>query len=433
MKTTELQSGEMPQPGGSRFPGRGKVSATVLAAGLLLAALNLRIGVASVGPPLSMIREDLGLSATAASLLTTIPVVAFGAFAFLTPALGRRLGMHRLLGATMGALAVGIVLRLHPAPGSLFAGTVIIGAAIAMANVVMPAAIKHDFARRAGLMMGLYSTALFVGAALASGATVPLLPVVGGDWRGALALWAVPAVIALVVLVPQLIPAPVRDPRAHDVADAPARHARPSLRALLADRTAIAVTALMGIQSMGYYAALTWVPTILQDRGMDAHAAGWMLSYSSFPGIAGALLFPVLAKRLRPTWLPVAISVALTGAAYLGLATDPVPGAYVWMTLLGLGQGAAVSLSLSYILWRSPDAQHTGQLSTMAQGFGYLLAGLGPVGVGALHSLSGGWTMPLAGLGALLVLQMLTGVVASRDGHVLSGRDGRLPAVGTGQ
>ncbi|MFJ8825285.1 CynX/NimT family MFS transporter [Streptomyces sp. NPDC102467] len=402
---------------------RGRLGIAVLAVGLLAAAFNLRIGVASVGPVLSDIRADLGLSEVVVSLLTTIPVVAFGAFAFVTPALSRRLGLHRLLGATMIALAAGIALRLTPGLVGLFIGTVVIGASIAIANVIMPTAIKRDFSHQVGLMMGLYATALSVGAALAAGATVPLLSVVGGGWRPTLAIWAIPALIAFLLLVPQLRHTLVRDPRTHDVADVPSEAGEPSVRALTRDPVAIAVTALMGLQSMSFYAALTWVPTLFQDAGMGAHTAGWMLSYSAFLGIAASLVTPTIAKRTRPTWLPVAVAVLLTGAAFVGLAAAPASAAYVWMTMLGLGQGASLSLSLTYIVWRSPDAQHTGHVSMMAQGLGYLLAGLGPIGLGALHTATHGWTVPLMALIGLLVLQMWAGALASRERHVLDGHD----------
>ncbi|WP_435172746.1 CynX/NimT family MFS transporter [Actinacidiphila sp. bgisy145] len=401
---------------------RTPVRTAVLAGGLLLTALNLRPGVASIGPVLSSIRDDLGLPASVASLLTTIPIVAFGAFAFLTPALTRRFGMHRLLGLTMLALAAGIALRLQPSLAGLFTGTVLVGAAIAVANVVMPAAVKRDFARQSGLMMGLYSTALFVGAALASGLTAPLASAVGGSWRAALAVWAIPAVVAFGAVLPQMVRAPRRDPRTREVADVPSERGEPTFRALFKDPVAIAVTTLMGTQSLAYYACLTWLPTLLQDHGTDQHTAGWLIAYSAFPGIVAALLVPGMARRMRPTWLPVLLSVLLTGAAYLGLGTAPVAGAYVWMTLLGLGQGAAISLSLTYIVLRSPDARHTGHVSTMAQGVGYLFAGLGPVGIGLVHTLTGGWGVPLLVLGALLLLQLAGGIAASRDRHVLTSR-----------
>jgi CP family cyanate transporter-like MFS transporter len=416
-----VPGGEPPSPaevGEPADPPRGRRALLLLGVGLILIGLNLRIGVASVGPVLGEVRASLGLSATAASLLTTIPVFAFGAFAFLTPGLTRRIGMHRLLGITMLVLAAGILLRLHPSLLALFAGTVLVGAAIAVGNVVMPAAIKRDFAHRAGLMMGLYSTALFVGAAVASGLSAPLLPAVGGGWRAALAVWAIPAVLALLVWIPQLRRSPGRMKTSGAVADAPTERGEPPFRAILADPVAIAVTALMGLQSVSYYTALTWVPTILQDAGMDAGTAGWMLAYSAFPGIVASLLTPALAARMRPTWLPVVLAAVLTGLAYLGLALFAAGGAVAWMTLLGLGQGASISLSLTYIVWRSPDAHFTGHLSTMSQGFGYLLAGLGPLGIGAVHGLTGGWAVPMIVLGVLLLAQLIAGVLASRPLHV---------------
>lgn len=406
-------------------PGRTKLGLVVLGAGLLLIGLNLRIGVASVGPVLGDILDDLHLSATAASLLTTIPVFAFGAFAFLTPGLTRRFGMHRVLGIIMIVLAAGIALRLQPSLLALMGGTILVGAAIAIGNVLLPTAIKSDFSHRAGLMMGLYSTALFLGAALASGLTVPMLSLFGGSWRWAMGLWAIPAVLAAILFIPQMRGSRRLPGRKGAVSSdaglseaASSEDGEPPFHAILGDPIAWAVTGFMGLQSMSYYAALTWVPAIFQDAGMPADQAGWMLSFSAFPAIATCLATPTIAQRLRPRWLGVAASVALVAAAFIGLLLAPMSGAYVWMTLLGLGQGAAISLSLSYIVWRSPDTHHTGHVSTMAQGFGYLFAGLGPIGLGWLHTITGSWSVPLIALVVLLVFQLIIGGFASQDRHV---------------
>lgn len=406
--------------------GRSRLSLVILGAGLILIGLNLRIGVASVGPVLGDILDDLQLSATTASLLTTIPVFAFGAFAFLTPGLTRRFGMHRVLGIIMIILAAGIALRLQPSLLALLGGTILVGASIAIGNVLLPTAIKSDFSHRAGLMMGLYSTALFLGAALASGLTVPMLSLFGGSWRWAMGIWAIPAVLAAILFIPQMRgsrklrgrrsggPSEVAGP-----GDAgPGEVGEPPFHAILGDPMAWAVTGFMGLQSMSYYAALTWVPAIFQDAGMPADQAGWMLSFSAFPAIATCLTTPAIGQRLRPRWLGVAASVTLVAAAFIGLLLAPMSGAYVWMTLLGLGQGAAISLSLSYIVWRSPDTHHTGHVSTMAQGFGYLFAGLGPIGLGWLHTITGSWSVPLIVLVVLLVFQLIIGGFASQDRHV---------------
>ncbi|GAA1945414.1 MFS transporter [Brevibacterium antiquum] len=415
----------------------------LLGAGLILIGLNLRIGVASVGPVLGDILDDLQLSATTASLLTTIPVFAFGAFAFLTPGLTRRFGMHRVLGIIMIVLAAGIALRLQPSLVALLGGTILVGAAIAIGNVLLPTAIKSDFSHRAGLMMGLYSTALFLGAALASGLTVPMLPLFDGSWRWAMGIWAVPAVLAAILFLPQMRRARGRDGSATSSlgrdgsatsslgrdGSATSASGEPPFRAMLRDPIAWSVTGFMGLQSLSYYAALTWVPAIFQDAGMPADRAGWMLSFSAFPAIITCLVTPTIAKRLKPRWLPVFAAAVLIGAAFLGLLLAPQAGAYAWMTLLGLGQGAAISLSLSYIVWRSPDAHHTGHVSTMAQGFGYLVAGLGPLGLGWLHTVTGSWAAPLIVLIVLLLLQTVIGGLASRDRHVGGRYQGRTVIV----
>lgn len=425
------ERGPHPPPAAGPHPppaaGRRPVAAVVLPGGLVLVALNLRIGVASVGPVLTSIHDSLGLPAAALSLLTTIPVVAFGGFAFLAPWLTRRLGLHQLLGLAMAALAVGIGLRGQPGLVTLFAGTVIVGAAIAIANVVMPAVIKQDFPRRTGPWMSVYSVSLFLSAAIADGLTVPLLPAAGGSWRAALALWTLPAVAACLAWLPQFFRAPDEPSTAeHSPAEpspdrdgAPAAGRGVSLRALVTDPVALAVTAFMGTQSFGYYVTLTWLPTLLRDHGMATGQAGWMLSYSAFAGIAAALVSPALARRI-PAWVPVTAAVACYALGYAGLGVSPAHPAYLWMTLLGLGQGASISLALSFIAWRSPDARATADVSTMAQGFGYLLASLGPVTIGAVHAVSGSWTVPLTVLAALLVPQLVAGVLASRDRQVLA-------------
>ncbi|WP_193072354.1 CynX/NimT family MFS transporter [Brevibacterium sp. FME37] len=413
--------------------GHRRRSLLLLGAGLILIGLNLRIGVASVGPVLGDILDDLQLSATTASLLTTIPVFAFGAFAFLTPGLTRRFGMHRVLGIIMIVLAAGIALRLQPSLVALLGGTILVGAAIAIGNVLLPTAIKSDFSHRAGLMMGLYSTALFLGAALASGLTVPMLPLFDGSWRWAMGIWAVPAVLAAILFLPQMRRA--RDSAGPEATDsgrdgsATSASGEPPFRAMLRDPIAWSVTGFMGLQSLSYYAALTWVPAIFQEAGMPADRAGWMLSFSAFPAIITCLVTPTIAKRLKPRWVAVFAAAVLIGAAFLGLLLAPQAGAYAWMTLLGLGQGAAISLSLSYIVWRSPDAHHTGHVSTMAQGFGYLVAGLGPLGLGWLHTVTGSWTVPLIVLIVLLLLQTIIGGLASRDRHVGGRYQGRTVIV----
>ncbi|MFD5704099.1 CynX/NimT family MFS transporter [Streptomyces lasiicapitis] len=382
-----------------------------LGIGVVLLALNLRPALVAVSPLADTIRHDSGMSAAATSLLTALPLLCFGLLAPVAPRLGRRFGTEASLLATMALICAGTALRMLDSVAALFAGTVVIGAGIAVANVLLPGLIKRDFPARAGLMTGLYSMSLFGGAALAAGVTLPVRDATGMNWRTTLACWGALAVVAFVVWLPQL--------RARTrVGAAAARQAAHPVRGLWRSPLAWQVTGYMGLQSLNYYAAAAWLPTLLQDSGMSAGDAGWMLSFSSLLGIVGSFVAPVIVgRRVRSGTLAV-LGAVLCAIAYAGVLAAPVGGAYVWMSLLGLGQGAAISLALLFIVQRAPDARHVAQLSSMAQCFGYILAATGPAILGAVHDSSHNWTVPLVVLLVLLVPQVVVGVGAARNRHV---------------
>lgn len=379
------------------------------AAALILVALNLRIAIAAVSPLLRSIERGAGLSTAAAGLLTTVPVICFGIFALSTPRLIVRFGMSRLLALAMAVVTVGIAIRLAAPVVALFVGTAVLGSGIAVGNVLLPGIIKRDFHRRAPLMLALYAVSLNVGAALPAGLTVPIQHALGLGWRQALALWGIAALLSLALWAPyaRVERAPATDmPEAEPVGG------------LWRDRVAWLVTLFMGLQSFGFYATLSWLPTLFEDHHMHAARAGWMLSYSTFPGMAGALLAPLLARRRGPA--PVVVgSAACYAVAYAGLIADPVPLAYLWATVLGFAQGLALNLALGFIVARARDSHQAAHLSTMAQGVGYLLASAGPFLLGALHDLTGGWTVPLLMLVAVMVPFLACGLGAGRNRYVL--------------
>jgi MFS transporter, CP family, cyanate transporter len=403
--------GSAPTPANGIGRGTGAAPGVRFAIVLLVSALNLRMAIGALSPVLGTIQRDLGLSSAVAGLLSTVPVLCFGLFALTTPRLIRRFGMERLLLLAMIVITAGIALRVLPPVAALFAGTAVLGAGIAVGNVLVPGLIKQDFPGKAGLMTGLYSVSLFVGPALSAGLTVPIMHATGLGWRPAIAVWGVVAVLAAVLLFPRA----ARSPRPGGTA---AARRRP--QGLWKDPLAWMVTGFMGLQSLGYYSGVAWIPTLLQDHGMSAGQAGWMLSYSSFPGLATALITPLAVRgRSRRAATLVVASVVTCAIGYLGLVAAPVSLAYLWMTALGIGQGMTISLALSFIVARAPDVHHTAHLSTMAQGVGYLIASAGPLGLGVLHDVTGGWTVPMITLTVILVPMLIAGIGASRNRHVL--------------
>src|SRR5215211_5625575 len=164
---------------------RTRLASVVLVAAIVAVALNQRPAVVAVAPVLRDLRADTGLGSALGGLLTTLPVLCFGAFAPLAPRLARRIGLETAVAASLVLLAAGIALRLLPPVALLYAGSLVAGAAIAVANVLLPAYVKREFPRPGGVM-GLYSAALNVGAAAGAALTVPLATALGVDWRVAL-------------------------------------------------------------------------------------------------------------------------------------------------------------------------------------------------------------------------------------------------------
>ncbi|MGV9774846.1 CynX/NimT family MFS transporter [Streptosporangium sp. NPDC003464] len=380
-----------------------RLSRALLIAGFVLASLNLRPALAGVSPVLSEIMADLGLSAAGGGAITTVMVVCLGVLAPLAPLLARRVGLDRTLLAGLLILAAGVVLRAAGSVPALYAGAAVAGTAIAIMNVVMPGVVKQHFPTRVGLFTSVYVSGLVLGAAAASGLTVPLERATGYGWREATATAAVPAVAAAVLWLPQALRSPAR------------RGSAPrSFRAVLGSRVTWAVTAYMGLQSLTFYIMLAWVPTIFRDAGLPADQAGYMLGLTNLAQIAATLTVPILAGRARSQVPHVTAATVLTIAGYVGVLAAPATLPWLWMTVLGLGQGASIALALLIITLRAPDPASVTALSAVAQSAGYVLAALGPFLIGVLRQGSGGWTLPLlAGLGAC-GLQLVAGFLAGR-------------------
>lgn len=367
----------------------------LLLLGLILVALNLRPALSSMAPMLSDVSKSLGLSAAQAGLLTTLPVLCLGLFAPLAPVLARRFGAERVVLGILLTLAGGIVLRSSFGAIGLFSGSVLAGASIGIIGVLLPGIVKRDFPKQAGTMTGVYTMALCLGAAMAAGATVPLSEHFDKSWALGLGFWVIPALVAGVFWLPQV----GQKHGAHNVAY--------RVRGLLRDRLAWQVTAYMGLQSSLAYIVFGWLPSILIGRGLTPTQAGLVLSGSVIIQLISSLSAPWLATRGKDQRPAIVIVMLMTLGGLMGCLYAPIEGLWGWAILLGLGQGATFSLALTLIVLRSRDSHVAANLSSMAQGFGYTLASLGPFAVGIVHDWTGGWNavgwiFGVIGLGAIV-------------------------------
>ncbi|NUH42394.1 MFS transporter [Streptomyces samsunensis] len=442
------------EPGGPRraaSPWRGRV----MAAGLLLAALNLRPAVTTLGPLLEEVRDGLGMSGTVAGVLTSVPPACFALFGFTAPRLARRWGPGAVVCAGLAAIAAGLLLRPFASGTVVFlAASALALAGIAVSNVLMPVIVKRWFPNRVGAMTGLYSMGLSLGTAVAAAVTVPMTDALGGSWRAGLGVWAL---LAAVALVPWLFLARDRTSGAESgpgangpgangpVAsaseaggsetgggtgtrtgtdtDTGAPAAVAETAAAPADGPAIriarsplawAMAVFFGFQATAAYISMGWMPQIFRDAGVSASTSGLLLAVMMAMGVPLAFVLPRIAARLRHQGVLVVILGVLGLIGYGGLWLAPAEGAWLWALLLGVAN-CAFPLALTMIGMRTRTHAGVVRLSAFAQSVGYLLSIPGPLLVGVLYQHSGGWGQPLALMAGFMVPQIVAGVLAGRD------------------
>ncbi|MEV7079120.1 CynX/NimT family MFS transporter [Streptomyces sp. NPDC093516] len=462
------------QPGGAGGASPRAWTMRLLVVGIVLSALNLRPAITSLGALLEEVRNGLGMSGSVAGLLTSVPPLCFAVFGVMAPRLARRFGAGAVVCAGMAAIATGLLLRPYTGSTAGFlAGSALALMGIAVSNVLMPVIVKHWFPDRVGSMTGLYSMALALGTALAAAVTVPLTDALGGNWQSGLTVWAALAVAAVLpwlpfvrgrATAPGAVDAgsapggagaaaggggsapdgaasvrdglgPGREADRGDGGDAqaaaaaePAREAAPPLR-ITRSRTAWALAVFFGLQATAAYITMGWMAQIFRDAGVPAGTAGLLLAVTMVMGVPLAFVIPRLATRL-PHQGPIALALGVCGlAGYAGLYLAPAAGAWAWAVLLGIAN-CAFPLALTMVGMRARTGPGVAQLSAFAQSTGYLISIPGPLLVGVLYQHSGGWGLPIALMSALMIPQMVVGVLAGRDRTVEDEASRRAAAAG---
>ncbi|MEU5578224.1 CynX/NimT family MFS transporter [Streptomyces huasconensis] len=381
--------------------------------GIVLAALNLRPAITSLGALLEEVRDGLGMSGTLAGLLTSVPPLCFAVFGVMAPRFARRFGPSAVVCVGMAAIAAGLVIRpFIGGTAGFLAATALALMGIAVSNVLMPVIVKRWFPDRVGSMTGLYSMALALGTSLAAALTVPMTDALGGRWQTGLAVWAVLAVVAVVPWIPL-----VRDRSAASAApehvSATVRHEDAELR-ITRSRTAWALAVFFSLQATAAYITMGWMPQIFRDAGVPAGEAGVLLAVTMAMGVPLAFVIPRVATRLTNQG-PVVLVLGLCGlSGYAGLYLAPAGGAWVWALLLGVSN-CAFPLALTMVGMRAKSSAGVAKLSAFAQSTGYLISIPGPLLVGVLYQHSGGWGLPIALMAGLMVPQIIVGTLAGRN------------------
>jgi len=372
-------------------------------------AIILRPGATSIGPVLAEITHGLGLSATVAGALTALPGFCFAIAGATAVTLSNKLGTAGALTLGVAAAAIGLLARsLVSNQVAFLALSVLALLGAGMGNILVPVFIKRFYPRRQSVLMMVYVVGLTTGATV-PGLVTPLLVSTPGGWRTALGIWGV---ISAVAVVPWVV-LTVRERRMTGAAMGP----RSSILSVIRSRRALGLALFFGIQSMQAYVTFGWLAQILRDSGVSASTASLLLSYYSALGFPAALIMPIVVARsrdLRPFVVVFAIFLA-TGFGGLWLAPSWSP--ILWVTLISVA-GFSFPMALALITARTRDPHVTGGVSGLTQSVGYIFSGLGPLLVGILHEVTGGWSLPLLMIAGSAVFLLLGGLAIARPGYV---------------
>ena len=375
---------------------RSRISTGFLLFAIIALAANLRTPIVAVGPGVGFSREDLGVSGSFIGLVAALPMLAFALFSPLVARLARRFGMENVLVGSIVLLVAGMILRsVLPSAVLLLAGTMVIGAAIAMGNVLLPALAKRSLPTRVGLVVGAVSATMSVSSMVAAAVAVPLAQ--WQNWRWSLGIWALLGLVALAAWLR------IRAQGVVSAADEP--QAVAGGLNVWRSRAAWCISLFMGIQSVMFYSIVNFLPSVLVEKGMTPLAAGGYSSLLQAASLAGVLA--VSARFGRSThkqrFCLLASLLLLAGVAGVWLGT---PGQmWLWVSLIGIGGSGVFSIVLMLFVLRTQSINESASLSGMAQSVGYLIAVLGPLGMGVLYDHLGSWSDAMAVLVALMLVE----------------------------
>ncbi|MGO3097344.1 MFS transporter [Corynebacterium variabile] len=394
---------------------RKNLSLLFLLLAVTVAALNLRTGIASLGPVLDDVLDAFGASGSLAGAITAMPGVFFGIMGLAAVPLATRIGLSRALFGGMLLTLLGLAVRPWVGDVAVFLVlTACVVGGIALGNVLLPAWIKSHGGRHAVVLMTLYSAGLG-----ASGALGPLSAMWfsgEGAWKWALFIWvflAVAQVLVWAFVVPRTgLDIPGAGPASATTEDAEtARRLRET--SLWRSPTARFLMLFFGLQAMNAYIQMGWLPKIYTDNGVSSSTASIGLSVIGALNIVGGLLMPGIIARVADLRPFPAVFAALTGLGYVGLWQAPSTVPLLWAVLLGIG-GCCFPTAIALIPARSRTPLVTARLSGFVQPLGYFIAGLGPFVLGVVHEQVGSWDGILIVLVCTAVLMGVLGVLAGK-------------------
>ncbi|MCQ4250152.1 MFS transporter [Pseudomonas stutzeri] len=377
---------------------------------LVLAAINLRPGITSFAPLIERIAHELNLSRSLISLTTALPVLLMGLLAPLAPRLAVRFGLERTISLCLGLIGLALMLRLLGDNPVILIGTAaMVGAGIAVTGPLLSGFIKRYFLDRIGKTAAFYSLSMAVGGTIGVVLTAPATQLLGERWTMGLAIWSIPAILAVMLwwrlpnqpeaAVERRAGLPWREPRAW------------------------LVSIYFALQAGLFYALATWLVARYHEAGFSLLQSNTFFSGFMLIGLPSAFAMPWLAQRFGKRHLLMAACGAMATASLLIIAWVPQVQPLVVCMVLGIALNGTFSMSLVLPMYEASTPLAVSRLTAMMLCTGYCLACLSPVLTGLGRDIAGDYRWPfliLASMAAVMTVLALR-LAPRRDSAAATG------------
>lgn len=392
---------------------KNKISLSLLSViVIILIGGGLRSPITAVSPVLSEIIALLHMNNLQGSLLTSIPLIVFASCSVLVSKVAVKANIHYSLIYSLIFLIMGLYLRVYGNVPMLYIGSFLIGLGICIGNVTTPAYIKNRFPEKIGIMTGVFSVAMNLVAALASGFSIAVGKWTNLGWKGSLGIWIIWALIALIAVGIEAFLGKRTSVKK------PATQATKNEFNIFRSKQAWNISVFMGIQSLVYYCLVALLPIVLVDYGMEKEETGLVLLVIQLSMLPIMFISPIIATKMKDQKQMIYGAGILMFVGISLIALFKTQYIYLAAVLIGTASGWTFSLSILFFSLKSKTMDGTIKVSGKAQSVGYLIAAFGPPVFGMLHDWDTSWQSSFYFVMLMIIIMIFFGRKAAKPRFV---------------
>ncbi|HGJ8108867.1 TPA: CynX/NimT family MFS transporter [Streptococcus pneumoniae] len=378
--------------------------------GIILIGVSLRTPFTVLPIILGNISQGLEVEVSSLGVLTSLPLLMFTLFSPFSTRLAQKIGLEHLFTYSLFFLTIGSLIRLINLP-LLYLGTLMVGASVAVINVLLPSLIQANQPKKIGFLTTLYVTSMGIATALASYLAVPITQ--ASSWKGLILLLTLLCLATFLVWLPN---------HRYNHRLAPQTKQKSQIK-VMRNKQVWAIIIFSGFQSLIFYTVMTWLPTMSIHAGLSSHEAGLLTSILSLISIPFSMTIPSLTTSLSTRNRQLMLTlVSLAGVVGISMLFFPINNFIYWLAI-HLLIGTATSALFPYLMvnfsLKTSAPEKTAQLSGLSQTGGYILAAFGPTLFGYSFDLFHSWVPSVAALLLIYILMTVALFTVDRADKIL--------------